>query len=302
MQLARRALKLIALVLAIIIGLALLAIAFVFYQGHRAPQGNGEYVALGSSFAAGPGVGEQAPGSPHLCLRSATDYPRLVADALKLGLTDMTCSGATSLHILNGGQFFQPPQLSALRPQTRLVTVTIGGNDLGFLGNIFSWSCQNERARTPFLWRLSVCRGVASTRDVDQAIKALPDRLYKITQEVRRRSPQARLVFVDYVTFLPARGECPDRLPLTGAQLDRARFIEGKLVEITASAARRGGALYVPISRISKGHDICSARPWAFGFQFPKWMFNWAPMPFHPNQQGMDAIAKAVVAATRTSL
>lgn len=289
-----------ALLLVLILSLVVLVFV-VFYQAKRAPQGRAEYVALGSSFAAGPGVGERAQMSPTLCMRSSTDYPALVAKSLGLSLTDVSCSGATALHVLYGKQFFLPAQIDALRPDTRLVTVTVGGNDLAFLGNTFAWTCQNDRDRTPMLWRMGVCGGVGSRAEVDTAMTTLPDRFRRIAEEVRRRSPHATLVFVDYLTFLPEVGACYERLPLTKSQLERARFIERRLAEMTATAARRNGALLVQASQLSKGHDICSANPWVFGLPFPKAMFNWAPMPFHPNQQGMDAIAAAINRSVRSA-
>jgi hypothetical protein len=41
------------------------------------------YVALGGSFAAGPGIGRRAPGSPRPAMRSASNYPHLVAEDLR---------------------------------------------------------------------------------------------------------------------------------------------------------------------------------------------------------------------------
>ncbi|HEX7853590.1 MAG TPA: SGNH/GDSL hydrolase family protein [Sphingobium sp.] len=299
MKLASHVVRILVILIAILFVTVLIAVGTLYYQAHRAPGGSSDYVAMGSSFAAGPGVGVQASGSPSGCLRSTSGYPSLVAKALDLGLTDVTCSGATSLHVLDGGQMFLPPQVDALRPHTQLVTVTIGGNDVGFLGNSFSWTCQNDRDNVPLIWRMGVCRGVMTEAQVDAALEALPGRLDRLSREVRRRSPKATLVYVDYLTFLPEQGSCPDRLPLTAAQLTRAHYVEHRLAEITAHAAKAGGAILVPASQLSKGHDVCSADPWVFGKSFPSSMLSWGPMPFHPNQKGMDAMAKAVVEAVQ---
>ena len=59
------------------------------------------YVALGSSMAAGPGIAPRAPGSPRLALRSARNYPHLLAADLGLDLVDVTYSGATTAHVLD---------------------------------------------------------------------------------------------------------------------------------------------------------------------------------------------------------
>jgi hypothetical protein len=205
--------------LTVLVALVVLAIPVVgagvgllYWQGVRAPADGAEYVALGSSFAAGPGVGERAPDSPALCIRSATNYPHLVAQARQLDLTDVTCSGATALNVLDGGQFFQPPQVDALKFTTQLVTVTVGDNDVDYLGNLFGWSCQHDPAAVPFLWRRAGVCTVTSDAEVDTELAALPARLDQIAQQVRQRSPHAHLVFVDYTTVLPHSGSCPARL------------------------------------------------------------------------------------------
>ena len=66
------------------------------------------YVAMGSSFGAGPGLRPRAPGSPRRAGRSARNYAHLVAAALDLdldlGLRDVTCSGATTDDISQRGR------------------------------------------------------------------------------------------------------------------------------------------------------------------------------------------------------
>ncbi len=91
------------------------------------------YVAMGSSFAAGPGLPPRAPGSPRRAGRSARNYAHLVASALGLDLHDVTYSGATTGDILGPSAAGQPAQLDAVTPATRLVTITAGGNDVGFV-------------------------------------------------------------------------------------------------------------------------------------------------------------------------
>jgi len=56
------------------------------------PQGS--YVALGDSYTAGPGIPDQA-GVTAGCEQSSSSYPYLVAQSLRLHLTDMSCSSAT---------------------------------------------------------------------------------------------------------------------------------------------------------------------------------------------------------------
>ena len=168
--------------------LILAAIGIMYYQAKRRPGGNGQYVAMGSSFAAGPGVGRRAPGSPRLAGRSEQNYAHLLAKARGLSLTDVTCSGATTLNVLEGGQYFLPPQVDALRPDSELVTVTVGGNDLAYIGNVMAWSWEGARDRLPLAWRLMAFEPIPDA-EVDRALEVLPERLARVAAEVRRRSP-----------------------------------------------------------------------------------------------------------------
>src|SRR3982751_238342 len=112
-----------------IMAAGLLALAGTAAAAPRIPQG-ATYVALGSSFAAGPGIAAQAADSPGRCGQSAENYARQVARALKLKLVDRSCGGATTADILGTGPLGLPPQIDGLTADTALVTVTVGGNDV----------------------------------------------------------------------------------------------------------------------------------------------------------------------------
>lgn len=295
----RRAIRLVgriaAAILIIFVTLILIGSGIVYYEGKRPPTGNSQYVALGGSFSAGPGVGERDPESPTLCIRSAQDYPRLLAQARHLNLTDVTCSGATTQHVLYGGQAFQPPQLDALRSSTELVTVSIGGNDVSYVTNILSWACQQASARLSFPVRSLICNAPATSDvEVDRALESLPGQLTEIAKQVKQRSPHATLVFIDYAVILPDEGSCPDRLPITEQQIQRGRYVAKALSDIIASVARDSGAILVRASDVTHGHDICSDDPWVFDFEMPAWLFNFEPMAYHPTGDAMQAVAEAI--------
>ncbi|MFD0330792.1 LysR substrate-binding domain-containing protein [Streptacidiphilus monticola] len=98
----------------------------------------GPYVALGDSYTAGPRIPD-ATGTPVGCLRSDANYPHLVAKALGLSgstqFRDVSCSSARVADLTRPQKTADgtnPPQLDALNSATRLVTVGIGGNDVGF--------------------------------------------------------------------------------------------------------------------------------------------------------------------------
>jgi lysophospholipase L1-like esterase len=251
-----------------------------------------EYVAMGSSLAAAPGVGTRAPGSPPLCLQSAANYPHLFAAKRGYSLADVTCTGATTESLLKG-QRFLPPQLDAAGAETRLVTITIGGNDVHFAGNLFAWSCQNAPEKIPNAWRPWIC--TATPEDtVDEAFAALPRQMQAIVAGIRQRAPHARIVFVDYMQLLPATGSCADRLPLTAPELAAGRAEADRLAAITASVAKDTGVGLLKASDLSAGHDVCAADTWVFPLEFPQHLLEFAPLAYHPNAEAMQAIADAL--------
>ena len=77
-----------------------------------------QYVAMGSSYAAGFGIEPQQP-STGACGRSLLDYPHLVASKLHLQLSDVSCGGAVIADALRKTQGSNPPQINAVTAQTR---------------------------------------------------------------------------------------------------------------------------------------------------------------------------------------
>jgi hypothetical protein len=86
------------------------------------------YVALGDSYSAASGVLPLDLAAPPQCLRSTRNYPHVIAGATGAQLTDVTCGAAET------NDFFEAqlaPQLDAVKADTQLATMTIGGNDSG---------------------------------------------------------------------------------------------------------------------------------------------------------------------------
>ena len=54
----------------------------------------------------------------------------------EVSIVDMSCGGAATTHLLHGGQFFQGPQIRVIARRHRLVTITVGGNDVGYIGDL----------------------------------------------------------------------------------------------------------------------------------------------------------------------
>ncbi len=109
------------------------------------------YVALGSSMAAGPGIRPRAAGAPRWSGRSARNYAHLIARRYQHDLVDVTFSGATTAHVLTERQRGAPPQIAALDGTESLVTVTIGGNDVGYVPLLMAASLPRSLRHLPLL-------------------------------------------------------------------------------------------------------------------------------------------------------
>ncbi|MCY0389856.1 SGNH/GDSL hydrolase family protein [Robbsia sp. Bb-Pol-6] len=251
------------------------------------PQPGAFYVALGSSFAAGLGLGPRAPNSPIVSQRSQNGYPQQLARLLKVpSFTDMTSSGATLRQVLKGGQFHLGPQVDALGPDTRLVTLTAGGNDVKYIGDLVALAYRNRGGVIGFL----VKRFWKGPKPIDErGFPALRNDFDATLAEIARRSPKAQVVVATYPTVLPVDAGCP-RLGLTGDQANMMRPVSDALAETTRAAAGAAGAMLVDMATLSVGHDVCSAVPWVNG-PYPD---KRAGTAFHPTLVGARATADAI--------
>ncbi len=269
--------------------LTALALAACSAAGNRPvesanPFAGGRYVAMGSSFAAGSGLGEPKPDTPPLCGRSFSNYATLLAEKMRLTLYDVTCGGATTDHIL-GSQNGLAPQIDAVTADTDLVTVTIGGNDINYAGNLFAASC---KARGGFSVRGTQIPCMAPNYPSEQDYQRLAANMTEIARQVRSRAPRAKLVFVQYVSLVPEKS-C-DAVDLPADDIAAARETARRLSAITAKAARENGAMLLETDRLSANHTPCDAEPWSIGF--PSDLDPAQGIPWHPNRAGMRAIAE----------
>lgn len=254
------------------------------------------YVAMGSSFAAGSGIAPYDRTAPARCQQSLDNYARQLARKRKLTIVDVTCGGATTAHIL--GRWNElPPQVEALTPDTSLVTITIGGNDIGYIGGLIAGSC-SDRTLTGAVSQ-PLCQMIAGGRRsgatmptaTEDGWRKVEAALAGIVQEVRRRAPRARIIFVDYLTVLPDGALCA-QTPLSREAAELGRATAARLARLTAEVARRNGAEVLRASELSReAHNACSANPWMTGFIPPA---AGSFVPYHPNAAGMSAVAEAL--------
>jgi len=248
------------------------------------------YAALGSSFAAGAGIPPLAEGRPERCGASQLSYSRLLAAQLGLQLTDTSCGGAVTADVL-GRQQDLPPQIEAVTPDTRLVTITIGGNDLNYMGLLFAASC-HAGVRDPR--RAGAATGECPPVPLPDAaaLQAVEDNLAALLLAVRARAPRARVVLVQYVALVGEQ-DCA-AAPLDPEHAASARVVAAALAQASNRAAQRAGAEVLAMDRLSLGHTACAAQPWARGFAAG---FDPAQgAPWHPSPEGHAAIARELAA------
>jgi len=247
------------------------------------------YAALGDSESAGAGI---APTADSGCLRSARNYPALVAKKMKFSsFEDVTCSGAMTTNMLRA-QFTDDatndPQLDALGSRTRVVTLTIGLNDdklaFGLLAACVSPSGDPS----------DVCRTVlaASDQRVDEQLTKAARRVEDTLKLIRKTAPKARVILVGYPRYLPDSGSCPDRYPVVAAMAPRLRSALDVVNEKWRAAAANAGAEYVDTYALSKGHDVCSGDPWVNGSRDQPGK----AVALHPFEEFHEAVAKRIVA------
>jgi hypothetical protein len=252
------------------------------------------YVSLGDSYTAGPLIPLQLP--PYGCLKSDHNYSHLAAPRLELGLRDPSCSGAdtgdmTQTQNVSPGP--NPPQFESLAADTQLVTLGIGGNDIGFSSIVRDcFSAQSPQG--------SPCKDkyvVDGNDELSNRIAATAPKVAAVLQGIHERSPQARVLVVNYPTILPDSGPgCWPLIPVAEGDVVWLREKHKELNQMLATQAAANGAGVVDWYTPSIGHDAC---------QPPgiKWVEGPVPLnaaaPVHPNLLGMIAAGDLVVAAAR---
>lgn len=225
-----------------------------------------EYVALGDSFSAGTGTFARADG----CYRSPLGYPALVAQAQGLALDYQACSGAETSDVL-------ADQLDTLDGGTAYVSMTIGGNDVGFAGVITQCALPG--------W-ISDCDGA-----VDDSLEVLrtelPDRLDTVYAEIGDRAPNAQVAVAGYPLLFNGR-DCSLLTFFSGREMTRLNAGTAELDELIEERATGAGFSYVEVRDDFAGHAVCDRPAWVNNLSLP------IDESFHPNRAGNQGYAAAL--------
>ncbi|MER5502910.1 MULTISPECIES: SGNH/GDSL hydrolase family protein [unclassified Streptomyces] len=220
------------------------------------------YVALGDSYSSGVGAGSYLSDSGD-CRRSTKSYPYLWAAANSpSSFSFVACSGATTSSVAS-------TQLGALSSSTGLVSVTAGGNDVGFADVMQACVLNGE----------ATCLSRVNTA-VSQAQNSLPSKLGSLYTSIRSRAPQAHVVVLGYPRFYQLSGSCIAGL----SEKERAAINNASdvLNGVIAKQAANSGFTFSSVVDEFSGHELCSGSAWLHSVTLP--VYN----SYHPKAAGQS--------------
>jgi lysophospholipase L1-like esterase len=285
------------------------------------------YVAMGDSYAAGEGIGTTTGAPVPGCDQSGQDYPHQVAARLGLQLTDVSCAGAVTGNIdttpQRTGSGTAPLQDTALTASTDLVTVTIGGNDLGFV-SIAEYCAAASSSGPLVLHPQSNCVQVYDPDGQDSLQRKLDTSvtpaITRVLTDIRHKAPHAKVLVLDYPAISTDKADAPDpatypmscfsspltknSFPFTATDTPFLEQLEAELVVSVSAAAQAAGADFVDVFPQSLTHSACAGTPspWMNGVTVDPAQFTVVPGSLHPNLAGATAMANTVAAAATRAL
>ncbi|MEU6918442.1 ribosome-inactivating family protein [Streptomyces olindensis] len=269
-----------------------------------------DYVALGDSYSAGTGAAPYLPNDktitppgPDLkvinppasvnhndnCQRSEQAYGALAAkeyggpQGFIGSFTFAACQGAVTQNVRDG-------QLAALTPDTDLVTLTIGGNDVEFANAMTE--CVKPHVGPP--GEASPTCGTALDRSFLIMRTALGGMLKQTYEAVLNAAPNARVVVLGYPKLFDEQGQCEivqgnfnptpqARKAMNDAAVELNQTIQKVVAQVGGETKR--SIQFVDVQPVFDGHGICGNDP------FLTEPISVAPAfhdAYHPNAKGHE--------------
>jgi len=251
------------------------------------------YAALGDSYSSGEGAGDY-DARHESCHRSAYAWPRLMAAALPRLIRHMqygaliACSGATS-EALDGqveGQASQLAELKDVKPAATLITITMGGNDIGFPAILRN--C---------VLTLGQCVADGRLKQAENDIQHEKHTLAADYHDVHAADKQAQILVVGYPRLFPV-SENQVLLRCQGWLTDDVRAslnqLDADLNEVIHSAAAQDGLRFVDVTVALNRHEGCTASSWLYPIVRP-----FQQQSGHPTKPGQKSIAAILAAYLR---
>jgi lysophospholipase L1-like esterase len=217
------------------------------------------YAALGDSYSSGVGTASYALDSA--CKRSVYAYPYLFTQKHQgTSLAFTACSGAKTSDLL-------ATQIQAVTNATTLVTLTIGGNDIGFANLIYQCT-------------LSDCSAALdSTRaNLESKLGGALDGVY--TRVKSSAAFGAKIIVLGYPLIFSGSG-CFGTFGISSTERTKANALADALDKLTAVHAAAVGVTYKSAIGAFTGHAVCSSSPWVNGLN----LLNTGES-YHPNRSG----------------
>ena len=242
----------------VIAALAVVSTLAAAFAGAGAAAG-GTYAALGDSYSSGVGTGSYTLDSA--CKRSVYAYPYLWTQThAGTALSFVACSGAKTSDVLS-------TQIQSVTSATTLVTMTIGGNDIGFANLIYQCT-------------LSDCSAAldAARANLEATVGAALDRVYTTVKS--RAAFGANIVVLGYPHVFSG-ATCFGSLGISSTEETKANQLSDALDQVSATHAVSDGVTYKSAITAFTGHAVCSSSAWLNGLN----LFNTGES-YHPNRAG----------------
>jgi hypothetical protein len=285
----------------------------------------GGYVAMGDSYSAGEGLAPYLPGTDtppagNDCHRSDRAYPELLRLRPAVAPVFVACSGARSGQLFGHAQRTAPPPApvqaagGVLGPGVRLVTLTIGGNDVRFTGILRHCFLNRDCLDVPFEpgppgddEAADPLPPAAPLRDwARAALPVVERRLTAVFSAIRTQAPNARIIALGYPRLFPVGkrtlqfNDCDSILRQVDiGERDGLDALQRDFNATIAAAARSAGIDFIDPSAAFDLHEACGVLGG---------MINAAKLThgtadrgaFHPTATGQKVLARLVACRLRS--
>ncbi|MDL2341562.1 MAG: SGNH/GDSL hydrolase family protein [Patescibacteria group bacterium] len=247
-----------------------------------------DYLALGDSYTAGEGAFAYKQGTDtptNQCHNSLKSYPSLLTTALftQAGGKSIACSGARMADITGGPDYngqaddglaygqrtkdqitqlltdltpgTLPQSAFAGHYQPAAMTVSVGGNDIGF-GSILKL-CVAPHVN-PHVTNANACYSTYEDRlELANSIDAQVPRLVKMLKQLKQTTPGTVIYLVGYPLIAVDTGSCAINVHLNTTELALSIEVIKELNHALARAAIATGSNYVDVEMALAGHRLC---------------------------------------------
>ncbi len=225
-----------------------------------APAAAEKYVALGDSYSSGTGTRTYTDAT---CQRSVHSYPYLLSQQRpNTQLTFAACSGAKTGDVLG-------KQVSSLTADTKLVTITVGGNDAGFTSVVTE--CAKPEWASVCDTRVNSARSYISN--------TLPGQLNNVYAQIKSRAPSARVAVLGYPRLF-SNVDCNAGTYFDADDLTQLNGTADLLNSVLAGRAGAYGFTFKNPTSAFTGNAVCSSTEWLNGLSNP------TGESYHPNRTG----------------